>query len=174
MPVPHGTTPDALDRIDPLIEGTGAKRIVFLGDLLPSRKGRVEATLDAVTAWRESHAAVTLTLVRGNHDARAGDPPAAWGVEVVAEPFAIGPLRLCHHPDCVTDGYVLAGHLHPAFTLRGRANERVRLACYWFGESVGMLPAFGGFTGSAFITPASGDRVFGIAGEQVVAIPVTS
>ena len=104
MPVPHGTTPDALDRIDPLIEGTGAKRIVFLGDLLPSRKGRVEATLDAVTAWRESHAAVTLTLVRGNHDARAGDPPAAWGVEVVAEPFAIGPLRLCHHPDRTADG----------------------------------------------------------------------
>ena len=79
---------------------------------------------------------------------------------MVPEPSAIGPLRLCHHPDCVADGYVIAGHLHPAIILRGRANERVRLACYWFGELVGVLPAFGSFTGSAIISPAAGDRVF--------------
>ena len=172
VPVPHGTTTETLDRLDALIDSTQAQRVVFLGDLLHSRKGRVEATLDAVTAWRQRRADVALTLVRGNHDAHAGDPPPAWEIEVVPEPFAIGPLRLCHHPDCAADGYVLAGHLHPAIILRGRANERVRLACYWFGDRVGVLPAFGSFTGSAIILPAAGDRVFGIAGEVVVPIPV--
>ena len=113
----------------------------------------------------------SLCLVLRVH---AGDPPPAWGIEVVPEPFAVGPLRFCHHPDCVADGYVIAGHLHPAIILRGRANERVRLACYWFGELVGVLPAFGSFAGSAIISPAAGDRVFGIAGDSVVAIPVDS
>ena len=122
--------------------------------------------------WRQRRADIALTLVRGNHDARAGDPPDAWDIEVVTEPFGVGALRLCHHPDRVTDGYVIAGHLHPAIMLRGRANERVRLACYWFGDRVGVLPAFGSFTGSAIIGPARGDRVFGIAGEVVVPIPV--
>lgn len=172
VPVPHGTTTDTLDRLDALIDASQARSVVFLGDLLHSRQGRVEATFEAFAAWRGQRADMSLTLVRGNHDARAGDPPDAWGIEVVTEPFAIGALRLCHHPDCVTDGYVIAGHLHPATILRGRANERVRLACYWFGERVGVLPAFGSFTGSAIISPVAGDRVFGIAGDVVVPIPV--
>lgn len=172
VPVPHGTTTDTLDRLDALIDATQTRSVVFLGDLLHSRQGRVEATFEAFAAWRGQRADMSLTLVRGNHDARAGDPPAEWGIEVVTEPFAVGALRLCHHPDCVTDGYVIAGHLHPATILRGRANERVRLACYWFGGNVGVLPAFGSFTGSALISPAAGDRVFGIAGETVVSIPM--
>jgi metallophosphoesterase superfamily enzyme len=37
-------------------------------------------------------------LVRGNHDSRAGDPPASLGIRVVDEPFAVGPFAACHHP----------------------------------------------------------------------------
>jgi uncharacterized protein len=46
----------------------------------------------------------------------------------------------------------------------------MQLACFWFGPEVGVLPAFGSFTGSTAVSPAAGDEVFALAGEQVVAV----
>jgi hypothetical protein len=47
----------------------------------------------------------------------------------------------------------------------------VRLPCFWFGAEVGLLPAFGGFTGSADVAPRGGDRVFVIADGEVIEVP---
>ena len=63
-----------------------------------------------------------------------------------------------------------AGHLHPAVRLAGRA-DAVRLPCYWFGRSRGVLPAFGEFTGALTVRPKPGDRVFAIVGDRVLALP---
>jgi metallophosphoesterase superfamily enzyme len=122
---------------------------------------------------------VALTLVRGNHDDRAGDPPASLGFTVVDEPLALGPFALCHHPRPVLDAYVLAGHWHPCISVSGRAFERLRLPCFWFGDdtgqlprqAVGILPAFGAFTGMHRIEPRAGDRIFPIADDVVRALP---
>src|SRR5688500_5232500 len=76
VPVPRGTTTENLTLLSALVEATGAVRIVFLGDFLHSRRSQAPATLAAVARWRERHADLALTLVRGNHDRRAGDPPA--------------------------------------------------------------------------------------------------
>ncbi|MFY7902844.1 MAG: hypothetical protein ACOVOU_08040, partial [Rubrivivax sp.] len=63
--------------------------------------------------------------------------------------------------------YVLAGHVHPAASLGGRGPGRLRLPCFHFGADVGVLPAFGEFTGSRVLPRAPGDRVFVIAGDAV-------
>jgi metallophosphoesterase superfamily enzyme len=54
--------------------------------------------------------------------------------------------------------------------LKGPARERARLAAFVFGRRVAVLPAFGSFTGSAVVSPASGDRVYVVAGESVVKV----
>ena len=167
VPVPRGTTTETLAGLSALVERTGAAHIVFLGDLLHSARGRAEATLDAVARWRERHAALRLTLVRGNHDLRAGDPPPGWGIEIVEEPLRAGPLALCHHPRPVPGAYALAGHLHPCIRLGGRAHDRLRLPCFHFGAEVGVLPAFGAFTGMHPVRPGPGDRVFVAADDSV-------
>lgn len=43
---------------------------------------------------------------------------------------------------------VLAGHVHPAYTLHGRGRQRLRLPCFVLGDEVRLLPAFGSFTGT--------------------------
>jgi hypothetical protein len=59
----------------------------------------------------------------------------------------------------------------------GRAFERLRLPCFWLGDedvpahAVGILPAFGSFTGMHRIAPRAGDRVFPVAGDVVRALP---
>ena len=150
--VPPGTTAAALSRLSKLLVNTNAERIVFLGDFLHAAEGRSAQMFGAVAAWRRSHAAIGMTLVRGNHDRRAGDPPTDLGFEVVDGPSVEGPFALAHHPAAVEGLYVLAGHIHPCVTVRGRGRgNSERLACFWFGAQVGVLPAFGEFTGCAEI-----------------------
>jgi uncharacterized protein len=176
VPVPEATTGGNLDALDALLAVHDAQRIVFLGDLLHSRRARDAATLDAVTAWREQRRELEWVLVRGNHDDRAGDPPLSWGVRCVDEPFVLPcapQLALCHHPQARDGAFVLAGHLHPCITV-GRGIDRLRLPCFHFAANVGVLPAFGAFTGMHPIVHAAGDRVFVVADNAVHALPVTT
>lgn len=171
VPVPEATTAGTLARLDQALARTQAGRVVFLGDLLHSARAHSPATLQAVQAWRERHRRLELLLVRGNHDRHAGDPPADWGVRAVDEPHRLGGLALRHHPEADPGAYVLAGHVHPCVTLGGRAHDRLRLPCFHFGPDVGLLPAFGEFTGMHGVARAEGDRVFVVQGAGVVELP---
>jgi uncharacterized protein len=180
VPVPRGTTSETVARLDSALAATGADHLVFLGDFLHSAHSHAPGTLAVLHGWRERHAALAVTLVRGNHDERAGDPPASLGFHVVDEPLRLGPFALCHHPRPVPHAYVLAGHWHPCIRVSGRAFEQLRLPCFWFGDdsgrlpgqAVGILPAFGSFTGMHRIEPRAGDRIFPVAGDVVRALPV--
>jgi uncharacterized protein len=171
VPVPTGTTGDTLDRLEALMQWWRPRRVVFLGDLLHSAHARHPRTLQALAQWRERQAGVELVLVRGNHDSRAGDPPAALDVHCVDEPFELAPgVALSHHPEPRDGVYVLAGHLHPC-THVGRGFERLRLPCFHFGARVGVLPAFGAFTGMHPIARDPGDRVVVVADNAVRLLP---
>ena len=170
VPVPSGTTTENLKLLTDLVARHSAQRIVFLGDFLHSARSHAPATTAAVTQWRDAHPVLQLTLVRGNHDDRAGDPSAALRIDVVDEPLMLGGLALCHHPQEVAGAYVLAGHIHPCVTLAGRGRDRLRLPCFWMGPHLGVLPAFGAFTGMAEVKPTPEDRVFAVAGEVVTQV----
>ena len=170
VPVPRGTTSETLAVLSALVIRCRARRVVFLGDFLHSARAHAPATLGAVARWRRAHAALELVLVRGNHDSRAGDPPPYLEMRVVDEPFALDGFALCHHPRPLGGAYVLAGHLHPCVSLGGRAFDHLRLPCFWLGDDVGVLPAFGAFTGMQPIRAAASDRVFAIADGAVAAL----
>jgi len=179
VPVPSGTTRDNVDRLSAAIAQTRARHVIFLGDFLHSARSHAAETLATLHGWREAHPGLELTLVRGNHDDRAGDPPASLRFSVVDEPLPLGPFALCHHPRPQPGRYVLAGHWHPCISVGGRAFERLRLPCFWLGDdtgavpgrAVGVLPAFGAFTGMHRIEPGAGDRIFPIADDVVRALP---
>ena len=167
VPVPRGTTSETLAALAALVAKTAARRIVFLGDFLHSARAHAAATIAAVSAWRERYAALELVLVRGNHDDHAGDPPSHLRIAVEDEPLMQDGFALCHYPTPRRGAYVLAGHLHPCVNLGGRAYDHLRLPCFWFGDDVGVLPAFGAFTGMHPIRAAAGDRVYPVAGGDV-------
>jgi uncharacterized protein len=165
VPVPSGTTSDNLARLDAAVAATQAQHVVFLGDFLHSVRSHAAGTLRVLQDWRDAHRELALTLIRGNHDDRAGDPPASLRFTVVDEPLSMGPFALCHHPRRIS--------------VSGRAFERLRLPCFWLGDdsgqlpqqAVGVLPAFGNFTGMHRIEPRAGDRIFPVAGDSVRALP---
>jgi DNA ligase-associated metallophosphoesterase len=168
IPVPGGTTTDNLTRLSHLLTRTKARRLIILGDLIHARAGRSEGMMAAVAAWRAFHAEVNIVLVRGNHDAWAGDPGPEWRIICVNEPLLEPPFSLCHYPEESSAGYTLAGHLHPAVILTGLGRQREKLPCFFFGARVGILPAFGSFTGTAIITPQTGDEVYVVAEDEII------
>jgi DNA ligase-associated metallophosphoesterase len=171
VPLPRGSTAADLARLARLIEHTAATRVVVLGDLLHAKAGRVDALAAAFVAWRNRHASIDVLLVRGNHDARAGDPPANWQIRCVDEPFALPPFIACHMTDAPPSGYALCGHLHPGVRIHGAAEQSAWLPCFVLGERRAILPAFGRFTGLAAITRAPDERIVAIAGRTLFALP---
>jgi DNA ligase-associated metallophosphoesterase len=171
VPVPHGTTRENLARLEAVVAQTQPSVVVFLGDLFHAAEAHAPTTVGAMRAWRGVRSSLDIVLVEGNHDVKAGAPPADLGIVVEAEPWHFGGLALCHHPQFVPDTHVLAGHLHPAVRISGRADDSVRLPCFWIRDGLTVLPAFGSFTGGARIDREDGDRVVAIAGDRLYEVP---
>ncbi|MBX3359347.1 MAG: ligase-associated DNA damage response endonuclease PdeM [Phycisphaeraceae bacterium] len=171
VPVPEAATASDLDRLAIAVESAAARRVIILGDMLHARDGRTAATLSALAAWRSRLVGVKVTLVRGNHDQRAGDPPADLAITCVDEGVREGPFELRHHP-ASGHAFVLCGHVHPVVTLHGgsgRASMRVR--CFHLTPAMLTLPAFGAFTGGKVITPRPGERTLLIGPDCVTEAP---
>jgi uncharacterized protein len=62
--------------------------------------------------------------------------------------------------------------VHPAVTLTGIGRQHSRLPCFWFGKTIGVLPAFGEFTGVAEADVQVGDQVFVVAEDAVLEVPI--
>jgi DNA ligase-associated metallophosphoesterase len=171
IPLPRGTTGGDLARLDALIERHAARRLLVLGDLVHGRTAPDAAWIERVAAWRAARAALHCVVVRGNHDRRVD--PARIGFDVVEGALHEGPFVFAHEPAPDPRGYVLAGHLHPGVVLRERHAPRARLPAFWFGATVGVLPAFGRLTGLMPVQSASADHVFAIAPGMVLPIAPT-
>lgn len=179
IPVPAECGRADLRRLGELLDMTAARTLVILGDLFHARSGMVPEMLEEAIAWRRMHAGVRVLLVRGNHDARAGEWPGELAIEPLEEGTVLGPFALRHHPleqallaEEVCDGpAVLCGHIHPAVLLaarRGRGGSSMRVPCFWAMPQQMVLPAFGRFTGCKRITPRAGDRVFAVGPSSVL------
>jgi DNA ligase-associated metallophosphoesterase len=169
--IPRGATANDLARLDALIERTAASRLVVLGDFLHAAAGRVPALDAAFAHWRAAHAALSITLVRGNHDVSAGDPPPAWDIAVVPDPHPLAPFVLCHEPATPRTGHALCGHLHPGVRIAGGAHQSLRLPCFVLGRRRTLLPAFGRLTGLAMVAPNPRETIVAIAGSRLFALP---
>lgn len=170
QPVPHGTTRQNLARLDALLGRHACQRLIFLGDFLHARAAHAPLTLAALHQWREQHAELEIILIRGNHDRHAGDPPASLNMQVVDEPFLLGPWALQHEPTVHPTHWVIAGHVHPVFALRGRGRQRLRMPCFCLQPGLLLLPAFGEFTGGMLVAAESDRRIYGVADGHVWAL----
>lgn len=171
QPVPGGTTQENLVRLTALIEQHAPAEIIFLGDFLHAAAARTEGVLAALHEWRARHAAVNMTLVRGNHDSRAGDPPQLLQFSVVDEPCLRGPFALCHHPQQHATHFVLAGHVHPVCRLSGRGRDSLRMPCFVAEARQAILPAFGEFTGGWMVGAEPARRLYPVGGGAVWRLP---
>ncbi|HWF19289.1 MAG TPA: ligase-associated DNA damage response endonuclease PdeM [Verrucomicrobiae bacterium] len=168
--VPETTTDADLERLDALLRAHDSRRLIVLGDLLHAPEGMQQAMISTVNQWRANRADLEIILVPGNHDRKCGSPPVSWNMRCVDGEWQCGPFLFSHEPVERAGAYVIAGHVHPALVLREKFGPGVRAACFCFGKSRAILPAFGSFTGMSNLQPAKGDRIFAIGSEEVIEI----
>jgi len=173
MPIPSGSSQETLAYLSAVLRKTQSSKLFLLGDFWHAKQGRTDLIHEAVFDWRRRHADVEIVLIEGNHDRKSGNLPEDLGIPTLQD-VAIDGFILKHHPEDDPRGYVLAGHIHPAVRLIGQGRQVEKLPAFVFKERVGILPAFGAFTGDMTVYPSSGDRVFVIAENHVVEVGLTT
>ncbi|RTL40451.1 MAG: ligase-associated DNA damage response endonuclease PdeM [Burkholderiales bacterium] len=148
--VPAGSSARTLARLQQLVQAHDAARLVVLGDFWHGAQGLGPRLLDAVAALGRQ---VPTVLVLGNHDRPIH--PAGLPLTVHPGGWSLGPLTAVHEPPAEGGaGLTLAGHWHPAVSLRTRAGDRLRRPCFLHYPHTLVLPAFGGLTGARLMDAA--------------------
>lgn len=139
------------------------EKVIFLGDLFHSE---MNFEWLEFKAFLEKFKEVSFVLIQGNHDILHEQSYSHF--EVHSAPLAYGPFILSHEPlEEENSLYNLCGHIHPGVRMFGQARQSMRLPCFFFGASQGILPAFGVFTGLHLLKPGKNEKIFVIAGSQV-------
>jgi len=172
IPIPAGVHADDLLRLAAAIDYWQPSRLVILGDFFHDAASQDEETLNALRAWRAACPDLAIDLVPGNHDRRAGAPPADLRIAAQPQGFAIERFRFFHAPPLrPVPEPSFAGHLHPGIKFADPTGTIVRAPCFYMTENTAILPAFGSFTGTGLVLPQPGDRVFMIGPEHVLELP---
>ena len=141
------------------------KSVIFLGDLFHSDQNK---DWDIFKSFIESYDQIEFTLIKGNHDIIEDSKLDALMDCVVSSSLQSGPFVFSHEPLQETTLYNLCGHIHPTIQLRGKGLQSVRLPCFYFGKTQGILPAFGSFTGGYTLDSKNAEDIFIIAENEVI------
>lgn len=131
-----------LDRIEALVERTGARAIWSLGDSFHDADGAARLDSRARTRLRALADRLDWVWITGNHDVAVVDTP---GGRRMAE-AEMGGIWLRHEADPTDPRPEISGHFHPKLrlSLRGRHVSR---RCFVGSATKLILPALGALTG---------------------------
>lgn len=134
------------ERLNEIVQSTGATRIIFLGDLFHHKHN---AEWETFRAWRAQHFYIEMIIVIGNHDVLPRQMFLEAGLQICSEDFEEDAFVFTHHPREEPDPlkFIFAGHIHPVFTTYGKGRQHVRLPCFVVDRHQAILPSFGVFTG---------------------------
>lgn len=170
IPVPQNVFKEDLQRLFSQILFFKAERLIIAGDLSHSRSNK---EMDLFKKWRLDHHALQVTLVNGNHDIL----DEQWYDELRIETkdcLDIGQFSFCHDPDDASGKdplrYTICGHLHPGVSIRGRGRQSLQFPCFYFGNTVGILPAFSRFTGCVNVNAQNGENIFAIVNNGLMQV----
>lgn len=171
--IPAGISENTLQRLFRLARQSDACRLIILGDFMHNVPMASEGWLKTLSELMDEHSQLQVEIVAGNHDRTRGravvDERIVWhSSSVVVEGLAL------HHEPCAdTNGYVLSGHLHPAWRLGNARRGGIRSPIFWFRRHCAVLPAFGEFTGGVIVEPDNtDDSVYMIGPDCVVPVPL--
>ena len=173
IPVSEHTTAEDCERLSKLVEGTGAEKLIILGDFLHARTGRVQPVRNQLFDWSDQHKQLSIVLIRGNHDSQSGDPWPELEIDCKPDPTEESKWDLRHLPVDSPARPFMAGHLHPGYRLSGTGRDTLRSPCWIVGEMRLILPAFGGFTGLKNVTLEPCEKLYLTNGKEIIPISKT-
>lgn len=166
--VPQGAIQRNFELMDEVVQHFKPTEIYFLGDLFHSYLNQEWQLFEN---WVQGQS-VRFTLISGNHDIISPLKFESLGIRVCKELYK-APYFFTHHPSEEEGYFNFSGHLHPAVRLKGMGRQSLRLPCFFRSPTQLILPAFGEFTGNHVMAPGKKDRVYAIAGKEVIDVSPT-
>ena len=166
--LPQNAAQENFKVLHSLIQSLPLDTCIFLGDLLHSD---YNAECVLVEKLCSTHDQVEFILTEGNHDTRSADYLHKLDCLAVVNEIIVSNLHFTHIPleNIEKERINIAGHIHPAVHMKGKARQSLRLPCFYFDNKKRLiLPAFGNFTGTHIIQPHEGEKVFVIAANKVI------
>ncbi len=164
--VPSQIATEEIKKLIAVIEKYNAAKIIFLGDLFHSSYNK---SVDLLQQIIDNEVHREFILVQGNHDIMRKELYEGIGISVVD--FIEDNGILYTHDKVEKEGfYNIFGHIHPGVILVAKAQQSLRLPCFFINPEYAILPAFGLFTGLAIQQTTSLDQVYIIAENQVMKV----
>lgn len=169
LQVPSTIAEGDLHRLTLLIEKYNPNTLLINGDMFHHG---LNTDIDEFASWRKNYMELNFLLVKGNHDKLDHADYTAMDIEIHEPSFCLGPFCFIHDaPQCTEEElYPISGHIHPGVSIVGKAKQRLKFPCFYFGTEYAVLPAFSLFTGLYNIYPKSNERIFAVTPKNVVEV----
>jgi DNA ligase-associated metallophosphoesterase len=169
LQVPSTIAQTDLQRLSLLIKQYNPKTLLINGDMFHHG---LNTDIDEFSIWRKQYQELNFLLVKGNHDRLSNANYAAMNIEIHEPSFCLGPFCFIHDaPNGMEEElYPISGHIHPGVTIVGKAKQRLKFPCFYFGKDYAVLPAFSLFTGLYTVYPKVNERIFAVTSKSVVEV----
>jgi DNA ligase-associated metallophosphoesterase len=169
LQVPVTIAQTDLQRLSLLIKQYNPKTLLINGDMFHHG---LNTDIDEFCVWRKQYRELNFLLVKGNHDRLSDANYAAMNIEIHEPSFCLGPFCFIHDaPNGMEEElYPISGHIHPGVTIVGKAKQRLKFPCFYFGKDYAVLPAFSLFTGLYTVYPKVNERIFAVTPKSVVEV----
>ncbi|MFC3563515.1 ligase-associated DNA damage response endonuclease PdeM [Pedobacter jamesrossensis] len=167
--VPATIAQSDLQRLSLLIEKYKPETLLINGDMFHHG---INTDIDDFSVWRKQYQNLNLLLVKGNHDRLANADYSAMKIEIHEPSFCLGPFCFIHDApqNKKEELYPISGHIHPGVSIIGKAKQRLKFPCFYFGNEYAVLPAFSLFTGLYNIYPKTTERIFAVTPKSVLEV----
>lgn len=166
IPMPALAGMNDLHALAALIQQVETEKIFIVGDLFHSN---LNLEWNWFLEFLNNHPHIQFTLLRGNHDILASYHLKQANFNTQHK-YINHQICLIHEPRGDENEYVICGHIHPGYTLRGKGKQVLRLPCFVLGSNRTILPAFGKLTGLANFEQEKDDEIYVIADSEIIRI----
>ncbi len=169
--VPQTVFKEDMQRLVSAIQFFKPEQLIIVGDMFHSESNK---ELELFSRWRKDFSALTVRLIKGNHDILQDQWYNATAIDLHTDELATEHFVFRHDysipPGENRDKYFFSGHIHPGVYIKGTARQSLKLPCFHFTTHCCTLPAFSRFTGLATVAPERQDKVFAIVGDKVMRV----
>lgn len=171
IPIPVGISETNLITLMRLVDQSAAERLIVLGDFMHAVPFRSERWLTVLSNELDQRRSLEMWVVAGNHDRTTGQTRVDSRIKWLNEAIVEAPFVYQHEPASDPRGYVLSGHIHPAFRLSQSKRNSICAPVFHFKKDYAVLPAFGTFTGGHVVKPKQGDGLYMTGPDCIIPVP---
>jgi DNA ligase-associated metallophosphoesterase len=169
LQVPSTLALHDLTRLSKLLDHYQPSKLLINGDMFHHE---LNTDIDDFEKWKAQYQNLEFLLIKGNHDKLTDKTYQQLGIQLYDPSYCTADFCFIHEAlKCKEENlYPISGHIHPGVSIIGKAKQRLKSPCFYFGNEYAVMPAFSAFTGLYLIRPKAGEKIFAITPSRVVRV----